>query len=144
MRALLRQNVEAHHFDGEALERMQRDQWGEGEAPRMTRLVLSFPTLEDADGVQPWNPDSLISWACGQNLDEDGIHALRFVLQVWSPTTDWRAMATSVLLRSGRSILEALNIAATFAPFNVVSALGSWDDAHQAVFLTWVGVPFYP
>jgi len=137
-------NVDPGRFDGEALARMQHDQWGEGNASRMTKLARSFPTLEDADGVEPWNPEVLIAWACDSGIDEDGTHALRFVLQVWRPTHDWRTEAASVLLQRGHSLRNAHGISSAFMPFNIVSALASWDYLHQAAFLAWVGVPFFP
>ena len=102
------------------------------------------PALADADGVEPWNPEALIAWACDCCIEEDGTHALRFVLQVWRPTHDWRTEALDVLLQRGHSTRDAQNIASAFMPFNVVSALASWDHLHQAAFLAWIGVPFYP
>jgi len=144
LRLRLVPNVDPERFDGEALEQMQRDQWGEGSASRMTRLVLSFPTLADADGVEPWNPEALIAWACDRSLDEDCAHALRFALHLWLPTNDWRTEAASVLRRRGHSIEEAQSVASAFVKFDVISALGSWDHLHQAAFLAWIGVPFYP
>jgi len=144
LRLRLVPNVDPDRFDGEALARMQRDYWGEANASRMTRLARSFPTLADADGIEPWNPEALIAWACDYTIDQDDTHALRFVLQVWRPTHDWRTETASVLLQRGHSLRDAHNIASAFAPFNVVSALASWDHLHQAAFLAWIAVPFYP
>jgi hypothetical protein len=85
----------------------------------MTALAESFPTLVGVEGVRPWSPAKL-DRAAG-TLSSGGLHAARFVLQVWNVHTSWPA---------GR--------------FNVVDAYGTWDPAHRAAFAAWAREPFLP
>lgn len=71
------------------------------------------------------------------------LHAVRFVLQVWSPSNDWQLVASSVLEQGGRARAEVRELALAFAPFNVAIALGVWDDSHRAAFMDWVETPFF-
>lgn len=48
-------------------------------------LALTFPTLQGAPGVMPWNPDKLAAWAKGP-ASSGGRHAAAFVLGVYSRT----------------------------------------------------------
>ena len=125
------------------LGQLVRERWGEGEEQRMTQLARRFPCLEEADGIEPWNPEALIHWACGARSATGDLHAVRFVLQVWSPIGDWQGVAIDLLQRSGRARDEVQELARRFAPFNVVVALPFWDDSHRAAFLDWVEVPFF-
>jgi hypothetical protein len=122
----------------------ERERWGEGGAHRMTQLARMFPCLDEADGIEPWAPEVLIRWACGSTSAVGDLHAVRFVLQVWSPVNDWQAIAARVMERSGRACKEVHELARAFSPFNVAVALAYWDDTHRAGFLDWVELPFFP
>ncbi len=100
----------------------------------MTRLAHLFPSMKDAPGVEPWDVDRFLGWACDARSDVTGVgfHVVRFLLQVWGCRTSWRDVATSQGLDG--SHLE---------PFNVVQACATWDEAHRLAFLSWVEVPFY-
>ena len=77
-------------------------------------LGVKFPTLIDAPGVAPWNPNQLDIWAAEANADVNAVHSARFLLILWMPTQEWQC---------GR--------------FDVNDALHSWDRAHRRVFLEW-------
>jgi hypothetical protein len=87
----------------------------------ISTLAHSFPTLHAARGLTPWRPEELDRWACGPVPGSGALHAARFVLAVWSSHADWEC---------GR--------------FDAVRALGAWDEAHRAAFLTWVTQPWWP
>src|SRR4051794_7009953 len=58
-------------------------------ALRMTTLCDSFPTLREADGVNPWNVDRFESWLQSGAPGHGARCAGRFVLSVWNPYHDW-------------------------------------------------------
>ena len=140
MRLRLVANLDA---GADELGRLERERWGESGAQRMTQLARRFPCLEEAEGLEPWNPEALIRWACGAKSAGGDLHAVRFVLQVWNPVNDWQRVAADVLQRAGRGRDDTDELARGFAPFNVVVALPFWDDSHRAAFLDWVEVPFF-
>jgi len=113
--------------------KLKRERWGDAGEERMTRLARSFPSLRDALGVDPWDALTFLRWSDRPQLTSGMVHAIRFVLQVWNPSTDWRETAAAHGIDG--SHLE---------PFNVVHALSTWDDAHRDAFLAWCEVPFYP
>ena len=88
---------------------------------KMAALALSFPTLADADGVGPWDPDRLEAWLRSGAPGHGAMCAGRFVLSVWNSYHDWS---------SGR--------------FDLHEALGCWDAQHRAAFVTWVTKPWWP
>ena len=67
---------------------------------QMTALCQLFPTLaEQADGIDPWNTDKFLVWAAGTGICSGGVHAIRFVLQVWNSRTNWIELLTKELRR---------------------------------------------
>jgi hypothetical protein len=82
---------------------------------KMSALAKSFPTLEDAPGVEPWDPAGLNRWASGPAPSSGARHAARFVLSVWN----WNNR------------------------FDVHSAIRVWDDRHVAAFAAWALKPWY-
>jgi hypothetical protein len=113
--------------------KLNRERWGEPGPAAMTRLARSFPSLRDAFGVEPWDALAFIRWSDGPQLTTGMAHAIRFVLQVWNPSTDWRETAAANGIDGSH-----------LGPFNVVSALASWDYAHCDAFLAWCEAPFLP
>jgi hypothetical protein len=56
----------------------------------MTVLARSFPVIaRDADGIAPWDVDRFLFWLCGPAPSSGALHAGRFLLSVWNPSTDW-------------------------------------------------------
>jgi hypothetical protein len=90
-------------------------------ALRMTVLAESFPTLRQADGVNPWNVDRFESWLLSGAPGHGAKCAGRFVLSVWNPYHAWRS-----------------------SNFDLHEALGCWDDPHRAAFAAWVRAPWWP
>ncbi len=111
---------------------------------RMTLLCGTFPTLDRADGVHPFDPELFDEWTCGPRC-HGAIYAGRFILAVWSgragrvgkprrrlkgPAEGEWAFPVETPWRSG--------------PFDVVDALGTWDGAHRAAFAAWAQDPWWP
>ena len=83
----------------------------------ITLLARSFPSLEHATGLDPWNPGELRRWAAEDpRVTAAGHHAAAFVLGVWTQQPG----------------------------FDVVRALAVWDAAHRAAFLAWARAPWWP
>lgn len=67
---------------------------------KMAALCRMFPTLaEHAVGIDPWNTDEFLVWAAGTSMGSGGVHAIRFVLQVWNSRVDWIDLLTKELRR---------------------------------------------
>lgn len=77
-------------------------------------LGLKFPTLVNAPGVAPWNPNQLDIWAAESTDDINALHSARFLLNLWMPAREWQC---------GR--------------FDMNEAIQSWDRTHRRVFLDW-------
>lgn len=88
---------------------------------RMATLAQSFPTLRDAPGIQPWDPERLDTWAVGPAPGHGAFCAARFVLAVWNSTDEWQC-----------------------GTFDVMEALACWDREHRAAFLEWAREPWWP
>ena len=88
---------------------------------KMTALALSFPTLADADGVGPWDPDRLEAWLRSGAPGHGAQCAGRFVLSVWNSYHEWAC---------GR--------------FDLHEALGCWDAKHRSAFVAWIAKPWWP
>ena len=116
-----------------------KEKWGEGNE-RMVRLCRAFPTLRGVPGTDPWNALHLLEWLCTSGgVTTGSSHAARFILQVWNPSTDWGALAMKSLSEEGLGLQNV-----ELQPFNVVKALAVWDSEHEAAFLAWAELPFWP
>ena len=93
--------------------------WNSGERNDMAALAESFPTLRGRPGVRPWDPARFDAWASGPAPSSGAFHAATFVLAVYNNEAPWR---------SGR--------------FNVVAAMGVWDDEHRRAFVAWARDPW--
>jgi hypothetical protein len=88
---------------------------------KMTALALSFPTLADADGVRPWDPDRLEAWLRSGAPGHGARCAGRFVLSVWNSYHEWQC-----------------------GGFDLHEALGCWDERHRRAFVAWIAKPWWP
>src|SRR4051812_8026932 len=77
---------------------------------RMTDLAESFPCLQGARGVNPFEPEELNRWAVGGASHGERVTA-SFILAVWDSSTDWEA---------GR--------------FDLMKALNLWSPSHREAF----------
>jgi len=89
--------------------KMERDKDAE-----FTQLAMGFPSLREAAGISPWNPNRLDIWAAGETSDPAAIAAAQFLLASWNPRYDWEC---------GR--------------FEVVAAFKIWDLPHRLQFHEW-------
>jgi hypothetical protein len=113
-------------------ERLRSALWSDDEQLAMTRLAQSFPSLQGADGVDPWNARVFMAWAGSSTMSPAGEHASRFVLEVWGPAADWRLVAERLGVRGDR-----------LGRFDAVEAMRCWDDVHRAAFAAWAVTPFF-
>lgn len=86
---------------------------------KLTDLARSFPTLEDADGVSPFDAEALDAWACGPVPGSGALYAAQFVLSVYNLGAPWKC-----------------------GPFHAVRALAAWDRRHREAFLAWAREPW--
>ena len=87
--------------------------------PRMTNLARTFPSLQGAPGVRPWNPEELDRWAASVAAHGERVTA-SFILAVWN-RSEWPS-----------------------GPFDVMVALRVWDLPHREAFLAWASDPWWP
>ena len=88
---------------------------------RISTLAWSFPSLFDADGVHPWEPERFQAALLSGSPAAEALHAGRFVLSVWNPRQAWALGA-----------------------FDLHEALGCWDEEHREAFGAWVSSPWWP
>jgi hypothetical protein len=74
--------------------------------------AVKFPSLCDARGVMPWNPNQLDIWAAELGRNRQAVHAARFILERWNSGFDWEC-----------------------GKFDPKQALECWDKSHRRVFL---------
>ena len=74
--------------------------------------AIQFPSLNDARGVMPWDPNQLDIWAAELGRDQQAIHAARYILEKWNPSFDWEC-----------------------GKFDPKVALECWDRTHRIAFL---------
>lgn len=98
-------------------------------------LAQSFPTLHDADGLEPWDVNRFLAWLCGPAPSHGALLAGRFVLGVWNRGTDWREVGRELGFEGAE---EAL------ARFDLFEALGCWDEEHCAACRRFMEAPFWP
>jgi len=91
---------------------------GIGHYPRVTALALTFPTLNRADGVVPFDAKAFARWARGPTRSDAARHAARFVLRTYNTSFPCK-------------------------PFDVVAAMVVWDRQHREAFLAWARDPWW-
>ncbi len=84
---------------------------------RMTVLCRTFPSLDGADGVDPFDPMLLDTRLGSASTPLQEAHTVEFVLSLW-----------------GRCPNE----------FNALSALREWDRFHRESFIAWAKDPWWP
>lgn len=109
--------------------------------PKMTQLALRFPTLQRAEGVDPFNPEQLDAWAC-KDASHGGQLAAQFVLAVWSGRGARYRFTRRA--QDGVSKLFSAKTPWRCGPFDIVDALSTWDVHHREAFATWALKPWYP
>lgn len=125
---------------------------------RMTALALSFPTLRDVPGVDPWDAAAVEAWLREGAGGSGSRHAARFALGVWN-MRQYVVSADAVRRALGvpveRDGWEAAPISAgEWAPparafaldgyaFDAHAALAVWDAEHRAAFLAWASAPWW-
>jgi hypothetical protein len=87
----------------------------------MSTLAERFPCLAGKPGVRPWDPAPLDRWAHAETGSAEGLHAARFILNVWDSKRAWRC---------GR--------------FDLPAALDHWDPVHREAFTSWMKDPWWP
>jgi len=131
--AFARAQMHATVRRAEAQAQLKRERWGDDPAGWISRLARRFPSLRDAVGIDPWDALTFLRWSDGPQLTGGMAHAIRFVLQVWNASTDWREIAAA-------NGIDGTHL----DPFNVARAFQTWDDAHREAFLAWCEAPFFP
>lgn len=86
---------------------------------KLTDLAKMFPTLQEADGVSPFDGEALDRWACNPSRGSGAFHAAQFVLAVFNMEAPWEC---------GR--------------FDLMKAMTTWDAEHREAFLTWARNPW--
>src|SRR5688572_7714332 len=86
---------------------------------KMTAFARQFPSLRNAPGVDPWQPDTLDHWAAGPASHGERLTAL-FLLAVWEQDAERKA-----------------------GYFDVMEALRMWDFTHRETFLDWAADPWW-
>jgi len=88
---------------------------------KLVDLARRFPTLKDAEGLDPWDPEKFDSWAASAAPGSGALNAARFILELFNQDAEWKC-----------------------GPFKATRAVGLWDDAHLAAFRSWVDAPWFP
>ncbi len=113
---------------------------------QMTALCETFPTLQNAGGIFPWDPEKLDEWACGPT-SHGAMFAARFVLAVWHGRMghiDGKPRKTPEKKSWHGQYRFNLDTHWRCGPFDAVDAMGTWDSTHRKAFLRWAESPWWP
>ena len=77
--------------------------------------AFRFPSLNEAPGIMPWNPNQLDIWASEFGRDRQAIYSAQFILERWNSGFAWER-----------------------GQFDPKVALESWDTVHRRAFLELV------
>ena len=108
--------------------------WPKDRTLAMSVLARSFPSLAGAPGLEPWNVDAFLPWLCSPEREATAVHAGRFLLGVWNPSTAWQEVAAEL----------GVSQCTGARPFNLMEAVESWDGEHLAAAVAWMDAPFWP
>lgn len=102
----------------------------------MNALLERFPSLSDRCPLffEDFGATEVLRWLCSTGLSHGERCAVRFLLAVWNPSTNWVELAAEMELENPPAA----------ARFDVMEALGVWDDAHRSAFLEWARRPWFP
>jgi hypothetical protein len=110
-------------FCGEVHVRRKMDDKYTCGVARFVALVQSFPSLRRAPYCMPWRAVKFATWAkTSPSITSGSHHAAAFVLSVWHGSA-WPHKALA---------------------FDVVRAMGSWDESHRNAFRAWALNPWWP
>ena len=90
----------------------------------IARLARAFPSLDRADGVEPFDAHELAAWA-KDGKSHGAICTARFILSVWNSS-------------------EAKDECYELPYFDLHEALVVWDRHHQQAFAGWAEEPWWP
>ena len=86
---------------------------------RMTALGRTFPSLADAPGIDPFDPDELEDWAIAAE-STSGVWAAGFLLSLWDNNDDDEEL------------------------WSLHGALADWGVDDREAFLAWCREPWWP
>lgn len=55
----------------------------------ITKIAEMFPSLNQAEGIWPWNPERLDVWASELGRTDVEVHTARYVLKIWNGDMEW-------------------------------------------------------
>lgn len=112
---------------------------------RVTALAQTFPTLRDADGVFPWDPEKLDAWA-RRGRCHGAILSAQFVLALWHGRLGHVGKPRKTPEKDDWSGIHRFPVDTFWrcGLFDVVSALTTWDEQHRTAFLAWAKDPWWP
>lgn len=87
---------------------------------RIESLALNFPCMQRAPGAVPWDALKLDAWAASPTPSHGERCTAQFLLAVWNPYGEWAS-----------------------GEFDVMDALGIWDDIHRWAFIKWASAPWW-
>jgi hypothetical protein len=112
-------------------------------ATRIAYLARSFHVLDDAafdarGGLSPWDPTKFHRWLQGPQQTSAMLQAGLFVLSVWRGNhNDWVIKVPAD--KQSPRLFPARTIR-----FDLVHAMGLWDDRNRRAFLRWASAPWWP
>jgi hypothetical protein len=102
---------------------MKKESWAM--CGRMATLAETFPTLVGLPGLLPWDSVLFAEQLGSPAITNARASAILFVLSVWN--TGFQGVGVDLIKN----------------PFDVHSAMLSWDNQHRRAFLAWVADPFW-
>jgi hypothetical protein len=89
---------------------------------KMSALARSFPTLEEAEGLEPFDAIRFDRWISSAACQGSGaLAAGRFILNLYNGHAPWMC-----------------------GKFDFFDAIARWDAQHRSAFLQWALAPWWP
>lgn len=117
-----------------AARKERRARWPQDLRAAMSVLGRSFPSMEGAPGLAPFDAHVLLAWLCEGRACAAACEVSRFLLGVWNSLVDWEAAAKE----------DRLPHPELAQHFNLFSAATCWDREHLAALIRWMDAPFWP
>jgi hypothetical protein len=109
-------------------------------------MARNFPALRHRGSLDPW--DAMRFRASGIAASHGERCAIQFVLSVWNFSTSWDdpELVAGWLEETGitKADLGWDPKTATLGKFDVIDALGVWDEGNRAAFIEWAKEPIWP
>lgn len=110
---------------------------------RIVHLARSFHVLDHGandirSGMCPWDARKFHAWIQGAWSSSASRQAGLFVLSVW------RGNHNDFVLRYKADPENPKLWPAKTVRFDIVHAMGLWDDRNRRAFLTWASAPWWP